>query len=627
MSKMYAMLMERVAIDDMFYIFKPIDKIEGYLQKYNEFSMFQTGEANAYYLADDIISLDSDYRFVAHNIISEEDLLELYDTNDIEEALANYVNDNFEKTFFGLTTFEDGKIAMSEIETDDLISKIYNRCETSYNDVAYTFNSDNLNIEVTLEDDIFDDYISSKYLKESFDNACTSIKIVNDYTEMIELLEDINDFYNSLSTRFKKEEPKELSSFFMKIAELFKKLSLFKTTDEIKEKFFSVFDELNEANNIVVRKYEEFENKNAALTVVEKEEKSKMINVKEMKEKFDQVIIGQEEAKKDVIQAVFMNKLIDDRANKNNCLLVGPTGSGKTLIAECVAKYFNMPIEIIDTTQLTSPGYVGADIEDFLARLLTTTKGDLKKAEEGIVVFDEIDKKGTSSNADVSGRGVLNTLLPFIGGTKYDVTYNGKKYQFDTSKLTIFATGAFASAQEDMNTNKIGFGANNDIKEDIKYQEFTTDDFVKRANMPAELIGRFSVISQLSGHTVESLKKILIESKSSALLSEKEKLSLAGVELLWNSEFLDEAAKKAIELKTGARSLKSIVEQSIKEARWEVLCNLDTYKGIILTDKSVNDNTDILLIDVNDNKHNLKDIIASKDKTSLSVQKELVYKK
>ncbi|MBP3765551.1 MAG: AAA family ATPase [Bacilli bacterium] len=633
MSKMYAMLMERVAIDDMFYIFKPIDKIEGYLQKYNEFSMFQTGEANAYYLADDIISLDSDYRFVAHNIISEEDLLELYDTNDIEEALANYVNDNFEKTFFGLTTFEDGKIAMSEIETDDLISKIYNRCETSYNDVAYTFNSDNLNIEVTLEDDIFDDYISSKYLKESFDNACTSIKIVNDYTEMIELLEDITDFYNSLSTRFKKEEPKELSSFFMKIAELFKKLSLFKTTDEIKEKFFSVFDELNEANNIVVRKYEEFENKNAALTVVEKEEKSKMINVKEMKEKFDQVIIGQEDAKKAVIKAIFKNRVRDniESSNKNNCLLIGPTGCGKTLIAEVAAKYFNLPLDIVDSPQITAAGYIGANITDCLEHLLSQTKGNLKEAEKGIIVFDELDKKGqlgSGVKSDVNKGDVLNEMLKFIEGSKYDVTYNNKNYVFDTSNLSIIGMGSFAAAQEDMNQNEIGFNKKqNEIEEDIKYKKMTTDDFSKKANIPRELVGRFTIKKQLSGHTIESLRRILTESKSSALLSEKDILNCLDIELSWTDDFLDEVAKKAVKLKTGARSLKSTIEEAIEEAEWEVLCNLDTYKGIILTDKSVNDNTDILLIDVNDNKHNLKDIIASKDKTSLSVQKELVYKK
>ena len=120
---------------------------------------------------------------------------------------------------------------------------------------------------------------------------------------------------------------------------------------------------------------------------------------------------------------------------------------------------------------------------------------------------------------------------------------------------------------------------------------------------------------------------ILTESSSSALLSEKKKLKLVDVELLWNQEFLDEAARKAIKLKTGARSLKSIVENSIKEARWEVLCNLDTYKKIILTDKSVNDNLDVILVDKKNKKHNLKDIVDAKDKTSLSIPKKLVYNK
>ena len=630
MSKMYAMLMERKAYREDFYIFKPIEKIEGELREYEGFNIFETGCANAYYMADDIMTVDSDYPYVVFNIIDEDTLLKKYCTEDLTEALALYVNEELEKIYFGLCTYDSDKLEMREMDNDDLISKLFCENVKTYNDAMYeSEHSSDLTIEVSLEDDIFNEYISSEYLKEAFDNACNSVKITADYDEIIDLLENIDDFYLSLATKFEREEPKELRMIFLKMAEVFRKLKAFDEIDEIKLKFFSVHDELKAANDSVIKIYKEYENKNksTSLSVVEETKKDVKIDVREIKKKFDEIVIGQEEAKKDIIQAVFMNTLMDDPANKNNCLLVGPTGSGKTLIAECVSKYFDMPIEIIDTTQLTSPGYVGADIEDFLARLLATTKGDLKKAEEGIVVFDELDKKGSASNSDISGRAVLNTLLPFIGGTKYDITYNNKKYQFDTSKLTIFATGAFASAQEDMKTKTIGFGADNEINEDIKYKEFTTDDFVKKANMPAELIGRFSVISQLSGHTIDSLKKILTESSSSALLSEKKKLKLVDVELLWNQEFLDEAARKAIKLKTGARSLKSIVENSIKEARWEVLCNLDTYKKIILTDKSVNDNLDVILVDKKNKKHNLKDIVDAKDKTSLSIPKKLVYNK
>ena len=342
-------------------------------------------------------------------------------------------------------------------------------------------------------------------------------------------------------------------------------------------------------------------------------------DVQEIKKHFDDRIIGQEEAKRDVISAIYMNKLNSDPTNKNNCLLIGPTGSGKTLLAETVAEYFDMPIEIIDTTQLTVPGYVGANLDDFLERLLNKANGNLKKAEEGIVVFDEIDKKGSDSNSDISGKGVLNTLLPFISGTTYDIRYNGRVVSFDTSKLTIFATGAFTDTANDKektyNGTSIGFGSTvNSKKEDIEYSKITREDLIKKGNIPAELIGRFAIVTQLSGHTLESLKSILTNSDKSALLSEKEKLANIGIELSWTNGYLEAVANEAIKLKTGARSLKSTVDKSIKDVRWEVISNLDKYSGIILTEQTVNDSLDCLLVDKNGNTIVFKDVIEEKPK-------------
>lgn len=340
------------------------------------------------------------------------------------------------------------------------------------------------------------------------------------------------------------------------------------------------------------------------------EEKEKILNVKEMKEFFDKKIIGQEDAKKDVISSIVMNSLSDNPLDKNSCLLVGPTGSGKTLIAETVSEYLDMPMEVIDTTQLTAPGYVGANIEDFLVRLLVKAKGDIKKATTGIVVFDEIDKKGSEKNEDVSGKGVLNTLLPFLQGTTYNVKYNNKTICFDTSKLTIFATGAFTDVAlakskngnvGDYKNTNIGFNSElnskNELEEDIKYEKLEIDDFVKYGNMPIELMGRFTTIAQLSGHTKESLKSILVDSNISALLAEKNKLSKLGIDVKWTEGYLDAVAEAALKLKTGGRSLKKIVEQSIKEARWEVMKELENYKGILLTEKAVEDNCECILID------------------------------
>lgn len=359
------------------------------------------------------------------------------------------------------------------------------------------------------------------------------------------------------------------------------------------------------------------------------------IDVRDVKKFFDAKIIGQEEAKRDVIAAIVMNMLSDNPTDKNNCLLVGPTGSGKTLIAETVSEYFDLPMEIIDTTQLTMPGYVGANIEDFLARLISKAGGDIKKAEEGIVVFDEIDKKGSEKNDDVSGKGVLNTLLPFLQGTTYDVKYNGRTYPFNTSKLTIFATGAFTDVAKGKKTNstsenykatRIGFNADirskKDNEEDIKYEKLEIDDFVKYGNMPVEIMGRFPIIAQLTGHTKDSLRTILTGSNVSALLAEKRKLEKLGVTLSWTNGYLDRVAEEAIKLKTGGRSLKTTVEKSVKEARWEVLESLGTYCSIVLTEKSVDNNKDCILIDQNGVSHNLEEILKAKSETGLMVVEE-----
>lgn len=666
MNKMYGTIMQRISLDDELFIFKPIDYLEGELCEFDGENHFVTKAGGSYYLASDINSLDSQFDHVVLNIIDEEDLLENYGSDSIEGALSSYFEECSNKIYFGICDFDLDKIAIMNMDLYELLDNVFNKNDNIKEDISgcnfkikYSAlehltnlrgedikkilcnlknNAENHSLrenDNVIADLKFIEYnksdnddtleMSSEYINEMFNTVCSAIKKINKYDELKEYLNKTEELYISFASEFINNEPKELNKVFLKMAEAFKAISLYPSAKKVKEMFNNVYDQLNEANKYAVSIYKEYENKKDD---IENSSKLKRIslNIKEIKARFDEIIIGQEEAKKDVIQAVFMNQIMDDRANKNNCLLVGPTGSGKTLLAECVAKTFDMPIEIIDTTQLTTPGYVGADIEDFLARLLASAKGDLEKAEEGIVVFDEIDKKGSTSNGDVGGRGVLNTLLPFIGGTKYDVVYNNRKYIFDTSKLTIFATGAFTTVQEDITRKSIGFGEESN-QEDIKYKKLTTEDFVKKANMPAELIGRFSVISQLSGHNIDSLKKILTSSKTSALLSEKEKLEAVGIELLWNQEYLDAACKKALTFKTGARSLKRTVEESIKEARWEALCNLDIYKSIILTEKTVQNNLDVILVDNCDNKHNLKDIIESSEKKELAVQKELVYKK
>lgn len=681
-EKYYGILMHRVCIGEDIYVFKPKGLVEGTLcadeydeedfdeEIYEEEERYSFIDENncEYFLATNPYSLGTDEDMVVGYEITEKDLLEKYKGFSLDDAKQAYLDQIFSSIHLGCLIYDEGKIVITPTNIQDYVYKLNYEEEFDFN-AAQVDNENIVQIEINgdcifIGEDIFkslleiDDLIElKKKLNEIYDNSKNLFdelnqnesgikKLFNDVydtmlttdnlTDMKNLLKNVEDTYIEMILELddKKEEgydTTEALDLLYSISEEYHRLINLDNLDEIKEGITKL--KIKEEKRINNLDFEEYLN-NLPATTVEKEEVNETEEVKtkfdirEIKKHFDERIIGQEEAKKDVISAIYMNKLVDDPANKNNCLLVGPTGSGKTLIAETVADYFDMPIEIIDTTQLTVPGYVGANIEDFLERLVAKTKGDLKKAEEGIVVFDEIDKKGSNDNGDISGKGVLNTLLPFIGGTTYDIKYNNRLMHFNTSKLTIFATGAFTDANTeskstDYSSTKIGFGSEPVKKdEDIKYKKLDTDDFVKNGKMPAELIGRFSVITQLSGHTIESLRSILTSSDRSALLSEQKKLSQIGVELKWTDGYLDAVSKKAIELKTGARSLKSTVDKSVKEVRWEVINNLDIYKAIILTEKTVEDNLDCELIDINGISHNLKEIISAKDKTNLVLVKK-----
>lgn len=447
---------------------------------------------------------------------------------------------------------------------------------------------------------------------ENFDNS-KNIEIVHDFIyqlideiKIITSLDDLNIMKNKVLEILQRESIN------------FKQLAT--TIDEYRLKKFKPDISLQQSSTPKIK----IENKSF-----------KLVNVKEMKAFFDRRIIGQEQAKKLVISAIAMNNLSETSDDRVSCLLVGPTGSGKTLIAKTVSDFLDIPMEVFDTTQLTVPGYVGGNLEDLLIRLLSKADGNLKKAEQGIVVFDELDKKGSDKNDDISGKGVLNTLLSFIEGTSYNVKYNGKNMIFNTSKLTIFATGAFTdvvkgkiqnSDSDSYKATKIGFNSDFELTEeiqDIEYPNLERQDFVKYGKMTDEIMGRITTIAQLSGHTKESLKSILTNSELSFLVNTKRKLEKIGICLAWTEEYLDAVAEKALKLKMGARSLKSIVEETILEARWEVLQHPDLYSKVILTEKTVLDPCDYNLVDNNGIIHNFKENSSNSEKQYMITRKNL----
>jgi len=338
-----------------------------------------------------------------------------------------------------------------------------------------------------------------------------------------------------------------------------------------------------------------------------------------IKKHLDDYVIGQEEAKIALSVAVAQhykklnNPSKEIKLDKTNVMVMGPTGSGKTLLAQSIADYLDVPFAICDATTLTEAGYVGDDVESIITRLLTNAEGDVQKAQRGIIFVDEIDKitkksQNVSITRDVSGEGVQQGLLKIIEGSTVRVAPQGKRkhpgaemVDIDTTNILFVVGGAFVGLdnvlKERTLKSSVGFGAIiTDPNENADMSLVQPEDLIKYGFIP-EFVGRFGLITHVNELTEEQLCSIIKEPKNSLVKQYKYLFSLDGLKLEFTDEAVKAIAKKAKELKTGARGLKNIIEEMLLEYQFKAneLVN-DGLEMLTIQKETVNGNEQPLFV-------------------------------
>ena len=563
-----AIRMELKKLTNGISIFKPTNAITGKFDSTD--SIFMSFDGESYYTQDIFMNeFDTGEDYICANIMTKEEFNEKYGNfKTFQEALKQYKEDSSKYKF---VYFDDEEASYKWIDFDlfDLISLLssseFNNDDISDLQHKEVYRIDDANYERLLKDGSY--IVNTLYAEKRRDKEFCK--------KLFDFLDDVTHDLVGTMYDITLEYPDEFD----------KKNSYSLPSD----------DKKNNSDLKYIPK------------VLNLEEKKKFYEErKRIIENIKKVIIGHDKEVEKIVVEIF--KLIRQYGTKNKgILLTGSTGCGKSKICELIAENLGRPCKIVDTTQLSAPGYKGRDIENYLEELYDSVGSNKEKAENSVIVFDEVDKLGHSQRKDdVSGIQVLNRLLMFLNGTTYNIK-DRERVSLSTKNMIVIFCGSFSSVYKNKKFFKNELGFSSKFNSKVEKVEPTTEDFITLGGMPDEMMGRFPVVIHLDDLTKKDLKNILLESSESPVKFAKvEFAGEAGVELEFTEDAIDAIVEECYKLNTFARGLNRIITEAVSDAFVTVTDNIGLYDKVTITKETIYDSSKFSLHACEEEKEKIK---------------------